>query len=153
MSNSNDDLARGVLDAAFDLRRVLRAHLPESGTDETLPLAQAEVVRTVLAFPDSRIGDIATRLKLRHNTVSTLVRTLVDKGLLDRHPDPTDGRAVVLRVNEERTARRERRTDRRIEVLSAEIGQLTPAERRAVEKALPAMVKLNEGLRLVSENV
>jgi DNA-binding MarR family transcriptional regulator len=152
VSHSSDDLARGVLDAAFDLRRVLRAHLPESGTDETLPLAQAEVVRTVLAFPDSRIGDIADRLKLRQNTVSTLVRTLVEKGLLERRPDPADGRAVVLRVNEERTARRERRTDRRVEVLAAELEKLTATERRAVEKALPTLVKLNEGLRHVREN-
>lgn len=147
MSHPDEDIARGLLDAAFDLRRVLRAHLDESGTDETLPLAQAEVVRTVAAFPDSRIGDIATRLKLRPNTVSTLVRTLVDKGLLDRLPDPADGRAVVLRVNDERAARRARRTDRRAEVLAAEIGKLSAAERRAVEKALPTLAKLNDALR------
>lgn len=140
-------VARGLLDTAFDLRRVLRLHLDESGTDETLPLAQAEVIRTVAAFPDSRIGDIADRLKLRQNTVSTLVRTLVEKGLLERRPDPSDGRAVVVRVNDERAARRERRTDRRVEVLSAEIAKLSAAERKAVERALPTLAKLNDALR------
>lgn len=135
------------MDVAFDLRRVLRAHLDDSGTDETLPLAQSEVIRTVSAFPDSRIGDIAERLKLRPNTVSTLVRALVDKGLLERRPDPADGRAVVLRVDGERAARRDRRTDRRVQVVGAELDRLTASELRAVEEALPALAKLNDALR------
>ncbi|MFC8178457.1 MarR family winged helix-turn-helix transcriptional regulator [Rhodococcus sp. NPDC057297] len=152
MSHPDDDVARGLLEVAFGLRRVLRLHLDTSGTDETLPLAQAEVVRTILAFPDSRIGDVAARLRLRPNTVSTLVRTLVDKGLVDRHPDPADGRAVVLRVNGERAARRERRADRRIEVLSAEIAKLSAAERRAVEDAVPILAKVNDALRRSPED-
>ncbi|MDJ0396664.1 MarR family transcriptional regulator [Rhodococcus sp. G-MC3] len=147
MSHPNEEIARNLLDAAFGLRRVLRAHLDDSGTDETLPLAQSEVIRTVSAFPDSRIGDIATRLRLRPNTVSTLVRALVAKGLVERHPDPVDGRAVVLRVNGERAARRERRTDRRIEVLAAAINELSASEWRAVEQALPTLAKLNDVLR------
>nr|WP_296767947.1 MarR family transcriptional regulator [Rhodococcus sp. (in: high G+C Gram-positive bacteria)] len=147
MSHPTERTARELLDVAFDLRRVLRTHLDDSGTDETLPLAQSEVIRTVSAFPDSRIGDIAERLKLRPNTVSTLVRTLVDKGLLERRPDPVDGRAVVVRVNDERAARRVRRTDRRVDVVGIELDRLTASDLRAIDKALPALVKLNNALR------
>lgn len=147
MSHATETTARRLLDVAFDLRRVLRAHLDDSGTDETLPLAQSEVLHDVAANPGSRIGDVALRLRLRPNTVSTLVRILVDKGLLERAPDPDDGRAVVLRIDGERAARRERRTDRRIEVIAAELDSLSAAERRTVEKALPTLAKLNDALR------
>lgn len=42
------------------------------------------------------IGEIADRLLLRHHTVVELVDRLSDVGLVERNPDPTDGRKIQV---------------------------------------------------------
>jgi len=42
------------------------------------------------------IGEIADRLLLRHHTVVELVDRLSDLGLVERNPDPTDGRKIQV---------------------------------------------------------
>jgi DNA-binding MarR family transcriptional regulator len=44
-----------------------------------------------------RASDLVVRLGLDKSTVSRQVNSLVDLGLVDREPDPADGRAQVLR--------------------------------------------------------
>jgi DNA-binding MarR family transcriptional regulator len=44
-----------------------------------------------------RASDLVIRLGLDKSTVSRQVTSLVDLGLVDREPDPDDGRAQVLR--------------------------------------------------------
>ncbi|MDI9903212.1 helix-turn-helix domain-containing protein [Rhodococcus sp. IEGM 1409] len=63
-----------------------------------MPEAQSEVLHDVAHHPGTRIGAVADRLSRRPNTVSTLVRTLSDKDLIERRPDPTDGRVSTLFV-------------------------------------------------------
>jgi DNA-binding MarR family transcriptional regulator len=55
-----------------------------------------------------RASDLVTRLGLDKSTVSRQVATLVDLGLVDRAPDPVDGRAQVLTPSPEGSARLER---------------------------------------------
>jgi DNA-binding MarR family transcriptional regulator len=52
-----------------------------------------------------RAGVLGSRLGLDKSTVSRQVADLVDLGLVDRAPDPVDGRAQVLRPSDEGTAR------------------------------------------------
>lgn len=118
-----------------------------SGADETLPEAQSEVLRDVAEHPGTRIGEVARRLALRPNTVSTLVRTLVDKGLLERQVDPRDGRAGTLHLANGRDARRDRRAERRVGVLAGELARLDDDELRALTDALPVLERLNTHLR------
>lgn len=143
------DAASALIDAAFDLRRVLRSHMENTGTDETLPLAQSEVLHDIAAHPGTRLGDIAERLRLRPNTVSTLVKVLTEKKLIDSAADPRDGRARLLHLSAERGARRDRRSERRAAALAAELGNLDTDEYDALLAALPVLNKVNESLRAV----
>jgi DNA-binding MarR family transcriptional regulator len=52
-----------------------------------------------------RASDLVARLGLDKSTVSRQVATLVDLGLVDRAPDPADGRAQVLTPSAEGSAR------------------------------------------------
>jgi len=58
-----------------------------------------------------RAGAVVSRLGLDKSTVSRQVAQLVDLGLVDRAPDPVDGRAQVLRPSSEGSARLERIRD------------------------------------------
>ncbi|MEE2057122.1 MarR family winged helix-turn-helix transcriptional regulator [Rhodococcus artemisiae] len=141
------DLSRALIDAAFELRRALREYMVTSGEDETLPEAQSEVLHDVANNPGTRIGEVARRLSLRPNTVSTLVRHLEDKGLLERRPDPADGRVSTLTISGERTARRDRRAERRVSALADEVDMLPSEDLRRLTDALPVLARLNVSLR------
>jgi DNA-binding MarR family transcriptional regulator len=52
-----------------------------------------------------RASALVTRLGLDKSTVSRQVATLVDLGLVERSPDPEDGRAQVLTASSEGSAR------------------------------------------------
>jgi DNA-binding MarR family transcriptional regulator len=55
-----------------------------------------------------RAGDLVASLGLDKSTVSRQVASLASLGLVDRAPDPVDGRAQVLAPSAEGTARLER---------------------------------------------
>ncbi len=52
-----------------------------------------------------RASTLVTRLGLDKSTVSRQIASLVDLGLVDRAPDPADGRAQVLTASAEGSAR------------------------------------------------
>jgi DNA-binding MarR family transcriptional regulator len=43
-----------------------------------------------------RMGELAARSRLSKQTMTTLIRLMEKAGLVDRHPDPSDARAVVV---------------------------------------------------------
>jgi DNA-binding MarR family transcriptional regulator len=60
-----------------------------------------------------RASTLVTRLGLDKSTVSRQLASLVDLGLVDRAPDPVDGRAQVLTPSAEGSARLSRIRDAR----------------------------------------
>lgn len=142
-----EEASRSVIAAAFELRRALREYMDASGTDATLPEAQSEVLHDVAHHPGTRIGAVADRLSRRPNTVSTLVRILSDKDLIERRPDPTDGRVSTLYVKDERSARRDRRSELRIGVLAEELESLDEGDLDTLSAAIDIFDRVNRSLR------
>src|SRR5699024_8242209 len=87
------------------LRRVLRASVRRDIPWETLPMAQIEVLQRLADEPGIRISELAHRHRLATNTVSTLVQQMVASDLIERTPDPADGRASVLTMTARGTER------------------------------------------------
>jgi DNA-binding MarR family transcriptional regulator len=97
--------------------------------------AQLDLVRLVRRRPGVSVAEAAAELQLAANTVSTLVRQLVDAGLLMRRVDRSDRRVARLELTPEMREKVGRFRDRRVALLASGIAELRPADRRRLEAA------------------
>jgi DNA-binding MarR family transcriptional regulator len=130
------------------IRRRLRAglHLPR------LRGAEVELLRLVRAHPGLRVSAAAKELGLAGNSVSTLVKGLVELGMLERAADPDDGRATLLHVTPEASRRLQDWQDRRAALVRGHVEHLSEADRAALAAALPALRALSASLHDEAEN-
>lgn len=89
------------------LTRVLRWASREAVVRELAGPAAAGLSPTDLWLLDGvvrhgpvRMGDIAAWQGVDKSTVTTQLRRLIDRGLVERQPDPTDRRAVLVTAGE-----------------------------------------------------
>ena len=75
--------------------RVQRA-MREAGYDVTV--AQSRLAQRI-ADEGSRLTELADRAQVTKQTASLLVAALVREGLVERVPDPSDGRARLIRLS------------------------------------------------------
>lgn len=76
--------------------RRLRTRYPEDQVEPScFPLAKH------LLHSPVRISDLAARVQLDTSTVSRQVKMLEDRGIVQRTPDPEDGRASLVQFTEE----------------------------------------------------
>lgn len=68
--------------------------IPNQGLDVTM--AQMHLIRFVGENPGCHIQDVADGLGLSPPTVSVSIKRLEELGLMERNPDPEDGRAACL---------------------------------------------------------
>jgi DNA-binding MarR family transcriptional regulator len=89
-----------------------------------------------------RMGEIARRARLTKQTITTLVRLCEHGGLVDRRPDPQDGRATIVSLTPH--ARRfEPAAERVLGKLEREVAtQLGPRRRATLQGALTALADL-----------
>ena len=73
--------------------RVIRA-MREAGYDVTV--AQARIAQRI-ARGGTRLTDLAEQAQVTKQTASVLVAALEQQGLVERAPDPADGRARIIR--------------------------------------------------------
>lgn len=143
-------MAEQLLESVGAVRRSLRRVAGRPGLDTELSAAQVELVRLVRREPGLPVSAAAGRLGVAANTVSTLVRQLVDAGVLRREPDPADRRVARLAVTPEARRRIERWRDRRAEVTGRALARLDEAEREALRTAAPALTRLAAALQEAS---
>jgi DNA-binding MarR family transcriptional regulator len=127
------------------LRRAVNRSVRTQGAHLPIRESHIEILRVVNESP-CRIQDVADKLHLAHNTVSTATQQLVGQGLLERLNDDSDGRVVRLRL----TARAEQHIDQwrkhRAQILSQEIDLLSVDEQETLAQALPVLDKVARGL-------
>lgn len=70
-----------------------------------------------------RSADIAEKFDLDKGAVSRQVQQLVELGLVERAPDPADGRATILTATAEAKAKVDEVSRRRIEQLDARLAE------------------------------
>ncbi|WP_374122066.1 MarR family winged helix-turn-helix transcriptional regulator [Frankia sp. AiPa1] len=128
------------------LRRVLRASIRTEYAWESLPMAQVELLQCLAERDGTRVGELASLLRLAPNSVSTLVQHLADVGYLHRERDPADRRAALVRLTPSGAAALggwQRAHERR---LGSALGRLDDQDRAAIFAALPALTNLVEAL-------
>ena len=89
-----------------------------------------------------RMGEIARRVRLTKQTITTLVGLCERDGLVARQPDPEDGRATIVSLTPQ--ARRfESAAERVLAELDREVAdQLGPRQRATLRAALIALAEL-----------
>lgn len=99
MSDSDEDIAKAALQAARDvwvvtsrLRRRLRAL---EGEGDLSP-AQASMLMHLGKQGPASASDLAALERVRPQSIAKIVAALEQAGLVERHPDPGDGRRQLV---------------------------------------------------------
>jgi DNA-binding MarR family transcriptional regulator len=109
-------------------------------------MARVEVLLALREHQPVRVGELASLLQLAANTMSGLVQTLVETGLVTRGSDPSDRRVAVVKLTDaggDQLAEWERAHQQR---LGDALGCLTATEQLTIRAALPALDRLVEHL-------
>ncbi|MEV5707947.1 MarR family transcriptional regulator [Actinoallomurus sp. NPDC052274] len=139
---ANDDLDVAAFTTAIEDFNRFYIRLP---TLEKLPFTTLSVLDT-LAYGDGpmRLTDLARTEQITQPGVTQLVTRLEREGLVERRPDPGDGRVVLVHITETgRRICRSRHADRTGHLIPL-VARLTPEERQAIAGALPALTRLAE---------
>ncbi|GAA4411904.1 MarR family transcriptional regulator [Actinokineospora soli] len=91
-----------------------------------------------------RLTELTKTEQVSQPGVTQLVTRLERDGLVERKPDPTDGRAVLVSITEAGRRIGRSRHDDRVRHLAPVVAQPTDAERAAIARALPAIVRMGE---------
>ncbi len=91
-----------------------------------------------------RASDLVARLGLDKSTVSRQVSSLVALGMVDRRPDPADGRAQVLSPSTEGAARFTRIRDARRERWASDMSGWPPEDVAVLGDLLARLNRLGE---------
>jgi len=137
------ELAAQLRVAVWRAARRLR-HVSDIGLTPTLHAA----LGTVEVHGPITAGQLAAHEHVRKPTITRTIRELVDRGLIERLPDPLDGRVTWLRVTDAgaelvRSARRRSET-----YLTKQLRALTPQERDTLQQAaaiLDSLVERSDG--------
>lgn len=86
------DQARRVERDLSIIRRALRKPLEAEVARGELTVPQTAVMRIVVDRPGVSLKDLSREVSLAHSTVSGIADRLEKRGMIDRRPDPVDGR-------------------------------------------------------------
>ncbi|MGZ0153680.1 MarR family winged helix-turn-helix transcriptional regulator [Kribbella sp. WER1] len=139
-------LAEELLAALGLVRRHLRRSVGRPFPLSALSDSQSELIRTVRRNPGISVAEAAAELGLVANTVSTLVGQLTERGLLQRTPDEADRRVARLTLTDPAREQVEAWRDRRTALVTRTLDDLAPADRAALQSALPVLAVLAERL-------
>lgn len=81
------------------IRRALRKPLEAEFAKGGLTMPQKAVMQVVIGHQGIGIKELSRQLSLAHSTVSGIVDRLEKRGLIERRPDPTDGRASRIHAS------------------------------------------------------
>jgi DNA-binding MarR family transcriptional regulator len=142
---SDDQVIVAASQVRAAVTRLARTLRRESATDlsPTLMIALA----TIEAHGPMTPGDLASHERVRKPTVTRILGALAERGLVERTPDPLDGRMAWIQLTPDgrKLLRRVRR--RRDEFLGSRMRALTPSELSVLERATSILDRLAGGER------
>ncbi len=118
-----------------------------AGSEAALTPTRISVLLTVDRDGPIRIADLAERESLNPTMLSRAISQLVDDGSLERVCDDRDRRAAWVTVTDAGHELAERIRRERTDALNDALGGLGAADRRLIERALPALEGLAAQLK------
>lgn len=129
----------GVAESMFSLLAVALRH-----DEREISLTAASTLATLDRTGPRRISELAATEGIAQPSMTVLVTGLAQAGLVERRPDPSDGRAVLVSLTEEGRASRRRRRRAGAERLVRLIEKLPAGEQQALLAAGAALAHLSE---------
>ena len=109
-----------------------------------LSFTTLSVLDTLAVNGPRRVTELVKTEQISQPGLTQLVTRLERDGLVERRPDPADGRASLVHLTEAGREIGEARREDRSRHLHHLVVQLTPEERQAIAAALPALARLAE---------
>ena len=129
------------LDVAAALAQLV-ALLPRLAPRGGLSLTATATLGELEREGPRRVTDLAEGQGVSQPAMTGLVRRLAAQGLVERAPDPTDGRGVLVAVTPAGSALLADRRRARAEVVAELVDRLPPDDRAALAGAAPALTHL-----------
>ena len=107
-----------------------------------LSRAQTSILSTLGHHGELRMSDLARLENIRVPTTSNTVSIIESMGLVERRPDPADGRGVCVRLTDQGRRRVEQVLARRDDDLAASLSRLSDDHREALAAAIPGLLAL-----------
>lgn len=132
------DIAAAVRTLVWSLRRFGERQV---GLDP-LPHSEFEVIRTVSDSDGVTVTDVARTLGLQPSNVSTTVRKLVERGLIEREPDPQDRRSIRLHLTRKAARHKQLIDGVWADAVQDQLGRMTDEEAELLVRAAPLFARL-----------
>ncbi|MCU1605336.1 MAG: Transcriptional regulator, MarR family [Modestobacter sp.] len=136
MDVDRTELAGHLDDVVIGLRRL-------TATRQGLSLTAAATLSTLRRQGPTRLTELAVAEGVSQPSMTTLVARLSEQGLVDRHGDPTDRRAVLIGLTPAGADLLDRRRAARTDRLGGPLAQLDDDDVRRIADALPALGRLS----------
>jgi DNA-binding MarR family transcriptional regulator len=139
MANRPDELGR----AASDLRIVLGKLVRRLRAENTLPLSQASVLAHLDRAGARSASELAELERMRPQSMAETIKDLEVAGLVERSPDPADGRRLLIDLTRAgRKALADSRRRREGWLASAISSRLTQDEQKTLVDAIALLRRL-----------
>lgn len=140
-ADNNPDLVVSDLTRAIENFNRYYIRLP---VVQKLSFTTLSVLDTLALSGPKRLTELARTEQISQPGLTQLATRLERDGLVERRPDPADGRAVLVHITDSGRMIGQARHEDRGRHLMPLIGQLTPAERQTLAAALPVLTRLAE---------
>jgi DNA-binding MarR family transcriptional regulator len=128
---------------ASELRLVLGQLVRRLRAEHGFPLSHGVVLGRLDREGAQSVSDLATKERVRHQSMAQTVKDLESDGFVERHPDPADRRrALVALTAQGRSALDADRRHREGWLAEALDERLSARERRVIEEAVEIMRRL-----------
>ncbi len=137
MHTAEPGTADAVLHGMMSIARMLKRGI---AGDDRLEPGTFWLLRTIATHGPARVSEVAGHVGLDPSTVSRHVAHLERSGLIDRTPDPEDGRAHLIAASAEGRHRLDAAYERRREVLTRSLAGWDPRDVAEFERLLQQFV-------------
>ncbi|MEV7503286.1 MarR family transcriptional regulator [Streptomyces sp. NPDC093018] len=144
--SENPSPSPSAVEASREVRAVisrLRRRILKASEAEDITLGQASVLARLADKGGVTASELATAEGVRHQSMTAMVAALVALGLVERAPDPDDGRRLLIKLTAAGRRRVEKGRQARTEWLAGRLQErCTEEERRNVIAAMAVLERL-----------
>ena len=138
-----EDLAVVLYDLAWLLPRTVGV---EQARSEPMPPTELEIMKLLVRRPGLSVTEVAKELGLQPSNVSTAVRSLARRGMIERRAHDNDARIGRLHPTRAAIANRRAREQEWGRDMERRLAELPPVDAERLRVALPALRALADTL-------